>query len=83
MNNNLGFVFEDCVKTITKLRKEGKRVLLLCHGAMSRTPAIAVAYAVWSLGIEFDEALTAVFKSLPHSMPLEEFLQTIYSSEVM
>lgn len=48
------------------LRNEGKKVLLHCVAAYSRTPAVAIAYAMLR-GVRYDQAEAEVSAALPHS----------------
>ena len=64
VNPNLDFILTDAATTIAALRDEGKTVLLHCVAAQSRTPAVAVAYAM-RLGIPYDKANREVVNALP------------------
>ena len=80
-NNNLLFTFQDCIKTIYRLRQEGNRVLLCCQAGLSRTPAMAIAYSVLVHDIDIETAIAEVFDIIPHARPLEEFLNAITELE--
>lgn len=67
-NPNLDFALRDAAATIAALRAQGHTVLLHCVAAQSRTPAVAVAYAL-SLGIPLAEARRAVLTALPGARP--------------
>lgn len=71
-NANLDFALRDAAATIATLRAEGHTVLLHCVAAQSRTPAVAIAYAM-SLGIPFSEARGAVLAALPGARPNSGF----------
>lgn len=71
-NPNLDYVLLDAARTVAALRDEGKRVLLHCVAAHSRTPTVAVAYAMLR-GVELEEALTAVCRVLPAAHPNSGF----------
>lgn len=45
-NPNLDFVIDDAARTVQALRAEGKRVLLHCVQAHSRTPSVAARYSM-------------------------------------
>jgi len=68
VNPNLDFSLADAARTVAALRAEGHRVLLHCVAAQSRTPAVAIAYALL-LGIDHDEAYAAVVGALPAGAP--------------
>jgi hypothetical protein len=55
---NLDYVLADAAALVRDLRDEGKTVLLHCVAAHSRTPAVAIAYALLR-GVPLDEALPA------------------------
>lgn len=76
-NNNLAFTIRDCVSTIQRLRQQGKTVLIFCQAGLSRTPAIAIAYATLGLGIEFRFTVNELKKAHPQARPRREFLETI------
>jgi ADP-ribosyl-[dinitrogen reductase] hydrolase len=71
-NPNLDFVLADAAALVRDLRDEGKTVLLHCVAAHSRTPAVAVAYALLR-GVPLDEALPAVCAVLPAARPNSGF----------
>ncbi|BBH18529.1 hypothetical protein Back2_28160 [Nocardioides baekrokdamisoli] len=71
-NVNLDFVLADAVQTIAKLRGEGKSVFLHCVAAQSRTPTVAIAYAM-SLGAELSVARQRVLNVLPGAAPNRAF----------
>ena len=72
MNPNLDYVLADAARTIADLRDEGKTVLLHCVAAHSRTPAVAIAYAMLR-GVPLEEALPAVCAVLPAAHPNRGF----------
>lgn len=72
-NSNLNFTIQDCIETIQRLRNEGKQVLLLCHGAHSRTPFIAAAYSMLAFGESHDVALESIKRVHPSVQMLPEF----------
>ncbi|WP_344327677.1 ADP-ribosylglycohydrolase family protein [Aeromicrobium halocynthiae] len=67
-NPNLDFVIVDAARTVAALRAEGKRVLLHCVASHSRTPTVAIAYAML-LGVRLEEAIEAVCGVLPVARP--------------
>ena len=71
-NPNLDFVLMDAAKLVRDLRDEGKTVLLHCVAAHSRTPAVAIAYAMLR-GVPLDEAMSRVCGVLPAARPNRGF----------
>ncbi|WP_082495487.1 ADP-ribosylglycohydrolase family protein [Aeromicrobium sp. Leaf291] len=71
-NPNLDFVIVDAARTVAALRAEGKRVLLHCVASHSRTPTVAIAYAL-TLGVPLQQALGAVRAPLPCARPNRGF----------
>jgi ADP-ribosylglycohydrolase/protein-tyrosine phosphatase len=67
-NPNLDYVLGDAARTIAQLRDEGKTVLLHCVAAHSRTPTVAIAYAMLR-GVPLGEAYDAVCGVLPAARP--------------
>lgn len=67
-NPNLDYVLEEAARLIVRLRDEGKRVALHCVAAHSRTPTVAVAYAMLR-GVPLAEAMPAVCAALPDARP--------------
>lgn len=68
-NPHLDLVMEQAADAVAAYRAEGKRVLLHCVQAQSRTPSVAALYAVRHLGIPAEEALTQVCGALPAASP--------------
>lgn len=62
-NPNLEFVIDDAARAVQQLRKEGRRVLLHCVQAQSRTPVVAARYGVL-LGASSAEAAAQVSAAL-------------------
>ena len=62
---------------VSELRAEGKTVLLHCVAAHSRTPTIAALYAARHLGVEPDEALDEVVRTLKHAHPKPIFQDAV------
>ncbi|TWE13205.1 ADP-ribosylglycohydrolase family protein [Rudaeicoccus suwonensis] len=78
-NPNLTFVIEDAARTVAALRDEGKTVFLHCVRAESRTPTVAMAYAMLR-GADLESARANVLKVLPSARPngaFEHALQEI------
>lgn len=71
-NPNLDFVLVDAAATIRQLRHEGKKVFVHCVAAQSRTPTVAIAYAM-TLGASLEEARRAVLRVLPSARPNDGF----------
>lgn len=67
-NPNLAYIIDDAARTIATLRDEGKTVLLHCVAAQSRTPTVAIAYAMHR-GIPLERARVAVTDALPGANP--------------
>lgn len=64
-NPNLDVILQDLGGQIAAWRAEGKRVLVHCVAAHSRTPAVAAAYLTQHLGVPGLEALRRVCAVLP------------------
>lgn len=79
-NPHLARVMNDAADAVHAFRSEGKRVLLHCVAAQSRTPSIAALYSVRHLGIDPDTALTEVCAALPAAAPNPAF-RTIVRGE--
>lgn len=71
-NPNLDYVLVEAAETIQQLRLEGKKVLVHCVAAHSRTPTVGIAYAM-QMGYSLDEALPAVLDALPYCNPNSGF----------
>lgn len=74
-NPNLELVLADAADAVAALRSEGKRVLLHCVQAQSRTPTVAALYAARHLGADFDAALCAVVNALTGAAPLSGLIE--------
>ena len=72
-NANLDFVLTDTVDLIDRLRREGRTVLVHCHGAYSRTPTVGALYGATVLHIGGAEALVDVLAVLPEANPNPDF----------
>ena len=68
-NPNLQLVMEQAADAVAAFRAEGKRVLLHCVAAQSRTPSVAALYAVRHRGIDPAVALEQVCNALPAASP--------------
>lgn len=73
------FVLRDAADTIAALRSEGKKVLLHCWAAQSRTPSAAIAYSVLHLGVPLDQADPQVRDALPSTWYNPELLDALAS----
>lgn len=71
-NPNLDFALLDAARTVAALRAEGNKVVLHCVAAQSRTPTVAIAYALL-LGVPLGTAVPAVCESLPAAQPNSGF----------
>jgi ADP-ribosyl-[dinitrogen reductase] hydrolase len=72
-NPNLDFVLADTVELIDQLRREGRTVLVHCHGAYSRTPTIGALYGARIGKASGAEALADVLALLPNANPNRGF----------
>lgn len=68
-NANLDFVLSDAASTVAALRAEGKRVVIHCFEARSRTSAVATLYATRELGIPLESAISDIAMVLPDWAP--------------
>ncbi|HSE10912.1 MAG TPA: ADP-ribosylglycohydrolase family protein [Nocardioidaceae bacterium] len=75
-NPNLDFALVDAARAIAVLRDEGKKVLLHCVAAHSRTPTVAIVYAMLR-GVPLNEALPAVCAALPAAHPNPGFRKAL------
>ena len=48
----------ECVRTLSALIAAGRTVYLHCTEGIGRSPTVAIGYLHWSLGWEFDAAVT-------------------------
>jgi ADP-ribosyl-[dinitrogen reductase] hydrolase len=81
VNPNLDFLLADAARTIAALRDEGHQVVVHCVAAQSRTPAVAIAYAMLR-GVDATEAREAVCAALPAARPNSGFLAALKRLEV-
>ncbi|MDQ1476836.1 MAG: ADP-ribosyl-[dinitrogen reductase] hydrolase, partial [Actinomycetota bacterium] len=72
-NPNLDFVLADTADLIDHLRREGRTVLVHCHGAYSRMPTFGALYGARVGRVSADEVLEAVLKVLPDANPNPAF----------
>lgn len=70
-NANLEFVLDDAARTVQALRAEGKRVLLHCVQAHSRTPSVAARYSMLIGRDPYD-----VRSAMPWARPKRELWNT-------
>jgi ADP-ribosyl-[dinitrogen reductase] hydrolase len=75
-NPNLDFVLMDAARLVADLRVEGKTVLLHCVAAHSRTPTVAIAYAMLR-GVPMNEAMPAICSALPAAHPNAGFREAL------
>ncbi len=68
-NENLDFVLTDTVRLIEELRRDGRTVLVHCHGAHSRTPTMGALYGARVGHVSGTEALAQVLATLPGANP--------------
>lgn len=81
-NPHLALVMADAADTVAALRAAGRRVLLHCVAAQSRTPSVAALYAVRHLGVPAEEALSAAVAALPAAAPASALADVVRSSAV-
>lgn len=70
---NPELVLADTADLLTTLRDEGRRVLLHCVRAESRTPAVAAAYLVRARGLPPAEAIARLAAALPRARIRQKF----------
>ena len=80
-NPHLSLVMEDAADAVAQFRAEGKRVLLHCVAAQSRTPSVAALYSVRHLGVEPARALQEVCAVLPAAHPNRDLSAVVLSAE--
>lgn len=66
---HLDFVLLEAVRGVERFRGDGRKVLLHCVEALSRTPSVAALYGARLKGVVVDEAWRAVTKVLPDAWP--------------
>ena len=76
-NQNLAFVLNDTVALVEQLRAEGRKVLVHCVQAHSRTPTIAALYGARVRGVPASDALADVLGVLPVAQPNQTFRATL------
>ena len=76
-NPHLDFVLLDTVRTIERLRAQGRTVLVHCVGAHSRTPTMGALYGLRLRGISADEAVRDVCGVLPQAHPNSAFREAL------
>ena len=81
VNPNLDFVIADAARTIAALRDEGHRVLLHCVAAQSRTPTVAIAYAMLR-GADRRTTAEAIGRALPGARPNDAFVAALERLEL-
>lgn len=79
-NPNVAFVLDDVARTVARLRDDGRTVLLHCVAAQSRTPSVAIRYAMLR-GVAFEDALSAMQQALLGCAPRGHFLDALRSFE--
>jgi protein-tyrosine phosphatase len=80
-NPHLALVMEDAADAVAQFRAEGKRVLLHCVAAQSRTPSVAALYSVRHLGVEPARALREVCAVLPDARPNRDLAAVVLDAE--
>ena len=82
-NPHLALVMEDAADAVAQFRAEGKRVLLHCVQAQSRTPSVAALYSVRHLGVEPARALREVCAALPDAHPNRDLAEVVLGADRM
>lgn len=72
-NPHLDFVLTEAVAAVERLRAEGRKVLLHCVAAASRTPTVGALYGARLRGISTEQALLDVQTVLPQAYPNPAF----------
>lgn len=80
-NPHLALVMDDAADAVAQFRAEGKRVLLHCVQAQSRTPSVAALYSVRHLGVEPALALHEVCAALPDAHPTRDLAEVVLAAE--
>lgn len=76
-NPHLHYVLLDTVRTVERLRGEGRTVLIHCVGAYSRTPTVGALYGARLRGVTADEAVRDVSAVLPGAYPNPAFRKAL------
>ncbi|WP_168914784.1 ADP-ribosylglycohydrolase family protein [Microcella flavibacter] len=76
-NVNLDLVLRDAADAVAAFRAQGKRVLLHCVQAQSRTPSVAALYAALHRGVPIERALTEVVAALPAARPQRFLVEAV------
>ena len=80
-NPHLDFVLLETVRTVERLRSQGRTVLVHCVGAYSRTPTMAALYGLRLKGVGADQALHDVVAVLPGANPNPAFRAALRRAE--
>lgn len=70
-------VLRDAADAVERFRAEGKKVLLHCVRAESRTPTVAALYGSRIAGVHPTEALERVLRALPQADPNQAFREVL------
>jgi len=76
-NPNLEAVLRDAADAVAVFRAQGKRVLLHCVQAQSRTPSVAALYAALYRDVPIDQALAEVVAALPAAQPQQFLIRAV------
>ncbi|MCQ2001463.1 ADP-ribosylglycohydrolase family protein [Arthrobacter zhaoxinii] len=76
-NAYAGYVLQEAAAAVERFRAEGKKVLLHCVRAESRTPTVAALYGARVAGVTPLEALEHVRRALPNAHPNPAFRELL------
>ena len=76
-NSHSAYVLQEAAAAVERFRAEGKKVLLHCVRAESRTPTVAALYGARVAGVTPLEALEHVCRVLPNAHPNPAFRKVL------
>jgi ADP-ribosylglycohydrolase len=80
-NAHAAFVLREAAAAVERYRADGKKVLLHCVRAESRTPTVAALYGARVAGVSPLEALEDVLRALPNARPNPLFMLVLADVE--